>query len=132
MILSAIAGEAITRQGDAPARARLFHSADGGRTWARPGSTPFTPLSAEDHPVLAVGRRNGEVVAHAVATHATSEQNGIDVAPVRVSPGEAESIPPLRPDREQLNLGGAVVGTTSDLIVSVSSMSPARSCAGGA
>lgn len=126
VVLSAIAGDAITRRGDSAARGRLFYSGDGGNSWDRGGQTPFLPRSAEDHPVLALGRRAGRLVAYAVATHATSEGDGIDVAAVGTSPVEVESIRPMRPNRGQVNLGGAVVGRSGELIVSWYSMRPPR------
>lgn len=127
LILSAIAGEAITRQGDPPARARLFHSDDGGRTWDSGGRTPFAVNSAEDHPVLAIGYGGSEHVLYAVATHATSREEGVDVARIGVPSLEATPVTPLRPTLEQVNLGGAVVRPGNELVVSFFSMRPPRS-----
>lgn len=127
VILSAIAGGAITRRGDPPARARLFLSTDGGRQWDRGGHAPFPSGSAEDHPVLAVGRRGAELAVYVLATHAGSTAAGIDVVAVGTSGADVESIPPIRLSRAQINLGGAVVGRDGELIVSYYSMRPPRS-----
>ncbi len=120
--LSAIAGQTLTRSGHPPARARLFLSRDGGLTWDSGGSTPFAPTSGEDHPVLAVGHSGGCATAYAVATHASSQEEGIDA--VRLSSGclAADTIAPLRPAVAQVNLGGAVVRGSSELVVTFHSM----------
>ncbi len=128
LLLSAIAGEALTRRGDPPARARLFFSPDGGQTWDDRDRTPFLPGSSEDHPVLAVGRdRTGGTKVFSVATHATMQYEGVDAALVQIPSLEAEPVPSFRPIREQVNLGGAVVLPGGDLVISYYSMRPPRS-----
>jgi hypothetical protein len=125
VILSAIAGEAITRRGEPPARARLFWSADAGWSWDRGGETPFRTHSSEDHPVLALGRSAGHEVGYVVATHATSAADGIDAVPFL--PRGSEPLVPYRPQLSQVNLGGAVVTGDGALVVLYYSMSPPRS-----
>lgn len=126
LTLSAIAGGAITRRGDPPARARVFRSADGGLTWTVGGETPFAPSSGEDHPVLAADPRTG--IVYSVATHATSrdEDEGVDVVRLAGSGPNTVALPPLRPDLQQVNLGGAVIGADGALVVTFFSMLPPR------
>jgi hypothetical protein len=126
-LLSGIAGTAITRQGETSARARLFVSHDDGVTWEGGGDTPFQPGLAEDHPVLASGEVAGQTVIYAVATHAASRYEGIDVARVGPTGERLELLPPLRFDGGIVNLGGAVVDASGLPVVSFFSMSPPRS-----
>lgn len=127
LILSAIAGKSITRRGDPPARARLFHSRDGGINWDWGGQTPFPASSAEDHPVLAARWADYQASAYVVATHATSRAEGVDAVQIGMSDlVGASPVTPLRPVVGQVNLGGAVVHPGGDLIVSFYSMLPPR------
>lgn len=125
--LSAIAGDAITRRGDPPARARVFRSADGGLTWTEGGETPFAPSSAEDHPVLAADLRTG--IVYIVATHANprDDEEGVDVVRLGRFDSSATALPPLRPDVDQVNLAGAVIGPDGTPVVTFFSMLPPRS-----
>jgi hypothetical protein len=125
VVLSGIAGATITRRGEPAARARTFWSDDRGVTWLVGGRTSFLPSSSEDHPVLAVDPRSKAL--YAVATHATSREEGVDVVRIARSSAEIEQLQPLRPDLEQVNLGGAVVGLDGALVVTFFSMRSPRS-----
>lgn len=128
VVLAGIAGQFITRRGTPVAATRLFRSVDGGWTWSGESHAPFEASAAQDHPVLALGRSKQDAGFFYVAgSHASASAEGVDLARVAFKTMQAESVPPLRPELEQVNLGGSVADSTGAPVVSYFTMRPPRS-----
>ncbi len=127
IFLSALSGEGFTRKSNHPIRARVYYAEAFGKQWSLLDKELFEPWSSEDHPVLTpIVESSNDSILYLVASHATGEAEGIDVAKINSRNLEISWVSPFRPDIEQVNLGGAGLLSDNKLIISFFSMSTPR------